>query len=120
MITDKILFSSVKQGVLNEFDELVAAGLSSRASRIVNATVAAWNRVYGIEGSVIIPARTAKAIRKLQAIDVDILVASELPPADENVSIACLCQNQTVLDLTHYRMNPLLTDICRRPIHHLW
>jgi hypothetical protein len=68
------------------FDELIAAGLSSRSSQIVNETVAAWNKTYGRRNNVIYSARTAKALRKLTALDVDLALASSLPPQDDEVS----------------------------------
>ena len=80
----KGLFDHVAQAHLLTFDELIASGLSSRATRIVNDSVAAWNRGLGANDNLEYPAKTAKAQRKLRAMDVDVAVSSPLPAQDEN------------------------------------
>ncbi|KIV99346.1 uncharacterized protein PV09_09004 [Verruconis gallopava] len=77
------IFEHNDQKTLTTFDDLIAAGLTSRSSRIANETVNAWNEFFGLQADLNYPAKTAKALRQLTAIDVDLQLASALPQADE-------------------------------------
>ena len=70
---------------LEAFEELIAAGLSSRFPSIANRTISAWNAAYGPSDELQYPPKIAKALRKLQAADIDITVTSRLPPASDEV-----------------------------------
>jgi hypothetical protein len=84
VILAKGVFEQRDQSHLAQFDELLASGLSSRSARIVNASVAAWNRSFGSTKKLVYPVKTARALRKLEASDIDINLASPLPPPDDD------------------------------------
>jgi hypothetical protein len=75
------------QAFLNAFQELFAAGFSSRSVAIINRTLLAWEPTYGLNNALQYPPGVAKALRRLQSLVAnDIPMATPLPPQDEEVN----------------------------------
>lgn len=109
IILTKGLFEQCDQTHLAQFDELLASGLSSRSARIVNASVAAWNKNFGTMKKLEYPPKTARAVRKLEASDIDINLTSPLPPPDDDE-----------VSYPAHMVGRVLISTCRLQIRLLW
>jgi hypothetical protein len=96
LVLSRLGFEEKDPDNLEAFGALIAAGLSSRQPMIINKTVEVWNRTYGVMSGLQYPPKVAKALRKLCAADIEVILSSPVPPQDEQVSCRLFFIKQTV------------------------